>query len=278
MQNTSPISRMWSRRFWLARLVVPLALLVAVGACSGDDKQYVERPVEDLYNEAQNLLDQQDYKAAAEAFDEVERQHPYSPWAVKAQLMSAYSYYQDNAYDEAVIGLDRFIQLHPSNRDVPYAHYLKALSYYEQISDIGRDQKMTRLALDSFKELIIRYPASKYARDAQLKLDLAFDHLAGKEMEIGRYYLRHGHYLAAINRFRNVVEHFQTTTHVPEALHRLTEAYMALGVVGEAKKAAAVLGHNFPGSEWYIDSYEIVEDKDFRASQPKPSKPWYWPF
>ena len=211
------------------------------------------------------------------AFDETDRQHPYSVWATKSQLMSAYAHYQGNAYDEAIIILDRFIQLHPSNKDVPYAFYLKALCYYEQISDVGRDQKMTELALKSLNDVILRFPRSKYARDAKLKIDLTRDHLAGKEMEIGRYYENQGQYLAAINRFRSVVDKFQTTTHVPEALHRLTESYLALGLVDQANKTAAVLGYNFPGTEWYIDTYEIVENKQIRKPERKKS-PWYWPF
>jgi outer membrane protein assembly factor BamD len=185
--------------------------------------------------------------------------------------MAAFGYYQRNEYDDAIVALDRFIQLHPSNRDTPYAYYLKALSYYEQISDVERDQKMTESALKTLEELIARYPDSKYARDAKVKLDLTYDHLAGKTMEIGRYYLRRGYYLAAVNRFKSVVDNYQTTTHVPEALHRLVEAYLALGLEEEARKSAAVLGHNFPGSEWYIDSYELVELKRVRESD----RPWY---
>ena len=265
------------RSGFLRAAVFALAV-VALGACAAKEKPYVERPVETLYNNALTQLNNDEFEEAAKAFDEVERQHPYSVWAVRAQLMSAYAFYLANKYDEAIISLDRFIQLHPSNRDIAYAHYLKALCYYEQISDIGRDQKMTRLALEALKELIVRFPSSKYARDAQVKLDLTFDHLAGKEMEIGRYYLKRGQYLAAINRFRNVVEHFQTTTHVPEALHRLTEAYLAIGVVDEAKKTAAVLGHNFPGSEWYLDSYRLLEGKNVSFAGAEPKKPWYWPF
>ena len=186
--------------------------------------------------------------------------------------MSAYVSYLANRYDDAVLSLDRFIQLHPTNRDVAYAMYLKGLSYYEQISDVSRDQKVTELSLNSFKELISRFPKSKYARDAQVKIDLAYDHLAGKEMEIGRYYHQQRQYLAAINRFRKVVESYQTTTHVPEALHRLTEAYLALGVLEEARKTASVLGHNFPGSEWYVDSYEVLENKKIN---PEKDIPWW---
>jgi len=250
-----------------------LLLVLLVGGCESKKKEYIERPVEKLYNEALDLMQAKQYGSAVETFDEVERQHPYSVWATKAQLMASYAYYLGNRYDDAILALDRFIQLHPSNRDVAYAMYLKGLSYYEQISDVARDQKITELALNSFKELVARFPQSKYARDVKVKIDLAYDHLAGKEMEIGRYYHTQRQYLAAINRFRNVVENYQTTTHVPEALHRLTEAYLSLGIVDEARKTAAVLGHNFPGSEWYIDSYEIVEGKKVRIT--KEDVPWW---
>ena len=236
-----------------------VAAVAIVAGCSGDgDEEYVERPVEDLYNQAQDLLEDGDAHQAGQAFEEVERQHPYSQWATRAQLMSAYAFYEANDYDEAIAAAQRFIELHPGNQDVPYAYYLVGISYYEQISDVGRDQKMTERALEAFDELVRRFPDSKYARDAELKADLTRDHLAGKEMSIGRYYLRRGQYVAAINRFRNVVERYQTTTHVPEALHRLTEAYLALGLDEEAQKNAAVLGYNFPSSEWYQDSYALL--------------------
>ena len=249
---------------WPARRLALLALL-AVAACAGSKKtEYVERPVEEIYNEALDLIQRRQYGASTIKFDEVERQHPYSGWATKAQLMAAYGFYQANRYDDAVIALDRFIQLHPSHHDVSYAYYLRALCYYEQISDVARDQKMTMLAMRTLRELVARFPYSKYARDAKLKLDLTNDHLAGKEMEIGRYYHNQRQYMAAINRFRTVVDKFETTTHIPEALHRLTEAYLALGITDEAHKTAAVLGHNFPGSEWYIDAYELIENKQVR--------------
>jgi len=235
-------------------------------------EEYTELPVEQIYNEAMNALQAEEYVAAAKKFDEVERQHPYSTWATKAQLMAAYSYYQNNDYDDAIVALDRFIQLHPSNKDVPYAYYLKGLSYYEQISDVTRDQKMTDLARETLSILVARYPGSKYSRDAKVKLDLTYDHLAGKEMEIGRYYLNQRHYLAAINRFKTVIDDYQTTTHTPEALYRMVEAYWALGIRDEASKIAAVLGYNFPGSEWYMDSYQLVEGKLIR---PRKDDPWY---
>ncbi|MDH3913002.1 MAG: outer membrane protein assembly factor BamD [Rhodospirillales bacterium] len=237
-------------------------------ACSSDDvPEYVERPVEELYNQAMNTLQAGEYKAAARLFDEVERQHPYSVWASKSQLMAAYSHYQDNAYDDTIAALDRFIQLHPGNRDVSYAYYLKALSYYEQISDIKRDQKMTGLALQSLEELQRRFPESKYARDAALKADLARDHLAGKNMSVGRFYQSRDQHLAAINRFRVVVEQFQTTSHVTEALHRLVECYLALGITREARATAAVLGYNYPGSEWYMDSYALLDGMELTPEE-----------
>lgn len=246
-----------------AALLLGLAPLLA--ACSGDDElAYEEAPVEELYNRGYvNLLDGQN-ELAAQYFDEVERQHPYSQWAPKAQLMAAYAYYEDNRYDDAINALDRFIELNPGNEDVAYAYYLKAISYYEQISDVGRDQKMTQLALTSLQDVVRRFPDSEYARDAQLKIDLARDHLAGKHMTIGRYYQRQGEYLAAINRFRLVIEDYQTTTHAPEALHRLVESYLALGVTDEAQATAAVLGYNYPGSPWYADSYYLLTGEDLR--------------
>lgn len=254
-----PLPRRPSRWTALLRALPLLALSLGLAACSGDDEpEYVERPPEELYNEAQDAMQADEYRAAADLFDEVERQHPYSTWATQAQLMAAYAYYEENAYDDAVIALDRFINLHPSHRNVAYAYYLKALCYYEQISDVRRDQKNTQLALDALVEVVRRFPNTDYARDASLKIDLTRDHLAGKEMEIGRYYENQGQYLAAINRFRRVIEQYQTTTHVPEALHRLTECYLAIGIRDEAQSAAAVLGYNFPGSEWYQDSYALL--------------------
>jgi outer membrane protein assembly factor BamD len=234
-------------------------LLLILAACADKkDQPYVERPVDQLYNEASAAMDAGDYKKAADTFDEVERQHPYSEWATRAQLMSAYAHYQELKYDDAIVSLDRFIQLHPGSPDIAYAYYLRALSYYEQITDVQRDQKVTQQALDALNEVVHRFPDTEYARDAKIKIDLTTDHLAGKEMEIGRYYLRRGEYTAAIGRFRRVVDNYQTTSHVPEALLRLTEAYMALGLVSEAKQTAAVLGYNFPGSDWYADAYTLV--------------------
>ncbi len=238
-----------------------LLLALLLGACSSDDAadNYQERPVQELYNKALADLNSENYLSAAQGFDEVERQHPYSVWSTKAQVMSAFAYYQSNKYDQAILAADRFIELHPGNKDVAYAYYLIAISYYEQITGVGRDQKVTRQALDALERVVRRFPNSEYARDAKLKIDLTRDHLAGKEMEIGRYYQRSDQFVASINRFRQVIERYQTTSHVPEALHRLTESYLALGIEDEAKNAAAVLGYNFPGSEWYQDSYALLD-------------------
>ena len=257
-----------SVRQWLAALVLGLSALLLAG-CASDEKEaaYVERPVEDIYNEAMDYLEAGKYALAASSFDEVERQHPYSKWATKAQIMAAYTHYASGKYDDAVVTLDRFIELHPGNDDVAYAYYLKGLSYYEQISDVARDQRMTENALKTFTDLVRRFPDTDYARDAQLKVDLAYDHLAGKDMNVGRYYLRAGHELAAIGRFRRVIEKYGTTTHVPEALHRLTEAYLALGVIEEARYTAAVLRHNYAGSDWYKDSWALLDKQDLLTAE-----------
>lgn len=262
------ISSRLGRGSGLARVGLCL-LLWACG--SSNEIDYAERPVEEIYNAAFDKLQAGEYQGAALQFDEVERQHPYSVWASKAQIMAAYAFYQDNKYDDAINALDRFIQLHPGNPDIEYAYYLKAISYYERISDVGRDQEQTELALESLTELKRRFPESRYARDATLKIDLARDHLAGKHMEIGRFYQKQSEYLAAINRFRSVIQNFQTTTHVPEALHRLVECYLALGVIDEAQSTAAVLGHNFPGNPWYLDSYTLLTGDDLRPQDGKES-------
>ncbi|MBV9522457.1 MAG: outer membrane protein assembly factor BamD [Alphaproteobacteria bacterium] len=259
----------------IRRYAIALALSLLASGCGGTKETAADKPVEELYNAAMDKFSDADFRGAATAFDEVDRQHPYSVWATKAQIMDAYALYQAQKYDEAVVALDRFIQLHPGNRDAAYAYYLKALCYYVQIVDVGRDQKVTGQALKALDEVIRRFPESRYARDARLKLDLTRDHLAGKEMEIGRYYENQGQYLAAINRFRRVVDNYQTTTHVPEALHRLTECYLTLGIVDEARSAAAVLGHNYPGSEWYQDSYALLTGAPSEAAaDEKPSKGW----
>ncbi|MES2339494.1 MAG: outer membrane protein assembly factor BamD [Pseudomonadota bacterium] len=236
---------------------------LATAGCAGrggpkGDTPYVARDVGTLYSAAKDRLDRGQYKEAAALFDEVERQHPYSIWARRAQVMGAFSYYLDRDYTQSIQSSQRFLSVHPGNRDAPYAYYLIALSYYEQISDVTRDQKITQQALDALGELMRRYPNSRYAADARLKVDLVRDHLAGKEMEIGRFYERRGQWLAASMRFRSVVEQYQTTSHTPEALMRLVETYLALGVREEAKKSAAVLGANYPGTDWYERAYKLI--------------------
>lgn len=268
-----PIRRHPAFSFRAALMGVFALAAAGLAGCSSDsdDLPYEERPVEQIYNKAMDHMAAGEYIPATKEFDEVERQHPYSEWARRAMLMGAYANYKVNQYDEAILSAQRFISLHPSNKDVPYAYYLIGLSYYEQISDVGRDQKMTENALNSFYELVRRFPRSEYARDAQLKIDLTLDHLAGKEMEIGRYYLNRHDYIAAINRFRAVIEKYQTTTHTPEALERLTEAYLSLGIKTEAQTAAAILGYNFPGSDWYEDSYALLADQGLEPQENKDS-------
>jgi outer membrane protein assembly factor BamD len=249
--------------------VAVMAATLTLGGCEtvsglfgGDDTEYRpgqgDAPVELIYNKAMDELQSGDYRAAAAYFEEVERQFPYSVWARRAILMTAYSYYEVNKYSDAINACDRFLALYSGNKDAAYAFYLKSISYYEQIVDVGRDQATTQQALVALNDVVTRFPGTRYARDARLKLDLALDHLAGKEMSIGRYYLRKQQYVAAINRFRMVVTNFQTTSQVPEALHRLVEAYVALGVRSEAQQAAAVLGYNYPGSRWYEESYALM--------------------
>jgi outer membrane protein assembly factor BamD len=255
--------------FRRARRAALAAAVLLVAACAGSDQrpEYVERPVEELYNEAMDLLESRQYVDAAVAFEEVERQHPYSRWATRAMFMAAFSYYEARRYDDAIIAAERFIDWNAGSNQVPYAQYLIGMSYYERISDVGRDQRMTAEAEGAFTELTRRFPNTRYARDAELKLDLIRDHLAGKEMEVGRFYLERDQYVAAINRFQRVLAEYQTTTHVPEALHRMVEAYTALGVTDEARRYAAVLGYNYPGSEWYERSYALVTDPDLPPLQ-----------
>ncbi|GAO55648.1 MULTISPECIES: outer membrane protein assembly factor BamD [unclassified Novosphingobium] len=233
----------------------------AGGARSKKDVAYVARDVDTLYMAAKERLDQGNAKQAAALFDEVERQHPYSPWARRAQLMSAFSYYAARDYAKATQSAQRFLSIHPGNKDAPYAYYLIALCYYEQISDVTRDQKITLQAQTALNEVMRRFPNTDYATDARLKMDLVNDHLAGKEMEIGRFYQRSGKWLAGTLRFRVVVDKYQQTSHTPEALYRLVESYLALGVPEEAQKAAAVLGNNYPGSEWYQKAYRLMNSK-----------------
>jgi outer membrane protein assembly factor BamD len=246
-----------------AVLATATAAMALTAGCAGrgnkpKDTAYVARDVDSLYLAAKKKLDDGDANAAAALFDEVERQHPYSPWARRAQLMSAFSYYVARDYTKSIQSGQRFLSIHPGNKDAAYAYYLIALCYYEQISDVSRDQKDTQQALQALNDIARRYPDTPYATDARLKIDLVNDHLAGKEMTIGRYYERSAKWLAAEIRFRNVVEKFQTTSHAPEALFRLVETNLALGIPEEAEKNAAVLGANYPGSEWYERAYKLM--------------------
>jgi outer membrane protein assembly factor BamD len=252
-----------------------VAACLVVSACSGvtdkKDAPYVERPVEQIYADAWKQIDNHDWENAAKQFDEVERQHPYSIWARRAMLMSAFCYYQANKYTDATNTADQFISLHPGSREVSYAFYLKAMALYEQIVDVGRDQTVTEQALTALQDVVQRFPNSEYARDARLKIDLTLDHLAGKEMEVGRYYLTRRNYIGAINRFKTVVQRYQKTPQIAEALERLTEAYYALGVYNEAKTAAAVLGANYPGSPWYQDAYDLLVTHNMKPEADKSS-------
>lgn len=238
-------------------------LAVSLGACSslfGSDDNLPDEPADRLYNEGLFLLNQK--KAPREAvkkFEEVDRQHPYSEWARKALIMSSYAYYSFGSYDDSVTAAKRYISLHPGSPDAAYAQYLIGSSYFDEIPDITRDQARTDKALAALDEVVRKYPSSEYAVSAKQKMDIARDQLAGKEMLVGRYYLQKKDYTGAINRFKVVVTKYQTTRHVEEALMRLTEAYMALGIVAEAQTAAAVLGHNFPDSDWYRRAYSLVK-------------------
>lgn len=248
------------------KLAAALALSLLITGCSilgGSDRRerlaYVERPAENIYNEGMDQMERNDLGKAKLLFQEVERQHPFSKWARRAMLMTAYANYLSADYEEAVSTAQRFISLHPGNESTPYAYYLIAMSYYDQIYDVGRDQATTTSAEAALQQVVRRYPDSDYARDALLKLELTHDHLAGKEMSVGRYYLKENQQLAAIGRFKTVVREFETTSHVEEAMHRLVEAYVSLGIVEEAKLVGSVLGYNYPNSEWYRDSYDLLQ-------------------
>ncbi|MBC4015924.1 outer membrane protein assembly factor BamD [Siccirubricoccus deserti] len=241
----------------------------------------LDQSPEGLYAAGVEALQARRFPQAVDLFDQVERDHPYSTWATNAKIMAAYGEYQRNRYTEAIGALDRFIQLHPAHRDIAYAYYLRALCYYEQITDAQRDQRTTEQAMAALQDVVNRFPDTAYARDARLKIDLGRDHLAGKEMNIGRFYQRQRLYGAAIGRFKRVVEDFQTTNHVPEALHRLTEIYLALGLPEEAKATASVLGHNFPGSPWYQDSYALLVEGSVPVAAERPGfarRAWNWIF
>ncbi len=245
--------------FYLA--LASVAVVLPLSGCADHDKNAIlpDEPADKLYNEGLTLLNRREYSDAAKKFEEVDRQHPYSEWARKSLLMSAFAYYQEQKHDETIAAARRYVALHPGSQDAAYAQYLMASSYFDRIPDITRDQQATERAMRSLEEVIRKYPDTEYAEGSRRKLEVARDQLAGKEMLIGRYYMDKRNFTGAINRFKSVVTQYQTTRHVEEALMRLTEAYMALGIVNEAETAAAVLGHNFPSSQWYRDAYKLVE-------------------
>lgn len=247
------------RRIPLFILLLSSVALAACGTAKVKNAPPAEKPAEQIYAEAMNAAKAKEFTKARNLFEEVERQHPYSDLATESQIKSAEISYKALKYDEAMAAIDRFVELHPGHPQVDYALYMKAMCYYEQLSDVMRDQDMTQQAMDAFDVVVKRFPESKYAREASLKIDLTRDHLAGKEMEIGRYYQKKGELNAAINRFKTVVDQYQTTSHTAEALHRLVESYTALGLKDEATRVAIVLGYNYPGSRWYKDTYNLLE-------------------
>lgn len=278
------------RRTAPRRLGLFLLLPLSLAACGGGDDGLRawdgsqaglrarvargEETADSLYASGIAALQAKRWQQAVELFDLVEREHPYSTWATNAKLMGAYGEYMRNRYPEAIAALDRFIQLHPAHRDVAYAYYLRALCYYEQINDVQRDQSASLTALGALQDVVDRFPETTYARDAKLKMDLARDHLAGREMDVGRFYQRRKLYGAALGRFRNVVDNYQNTNHVAEALHRMTEIYLSLGLPQEARRTASVLGHNYPGSEWYEDSYRLLVESG--QAPPEEERPGFF--
>ncbi len=262
------LSVSWSRKA-VVIVAIAAAALVATG-CAGKKPKprlaYIERPVELLYTTGATRLDQHRWSEAIAYFQEVERQHPYSEWSRRSILMTAYANYQANQYAQAVEDADRFINLYPGNPSTPYAYYLKAICYFEQIVDVGRDQAATEQALAALRDVQQRFPNSEYAVDARVKLDMVYDQLAGKEMAVGRWYLREGQTISAVGRFRTVVDKYQTTSHAPEALYRLVEADLTLGLMGEAQRTGAILGYNYPDDVWYRDAYRLLSDKGLQPA------------
>jgi outer membrane protein assembly factor BamD len=247
------------------------ALLAGLLAGCADDKNAIapDEPADKLYNEGLTLLNKKEFVDSAKKFEEVDRQHPYSDWGRKSLLMAAFAYYEGGKYDDTIMAAKRYVTLHPGSSDAAYAQYLMASAYFDQIPDVSRDQARTERAMQVLAEVARKYPDTEYAESAKKKIEVARDQLAGKEMTIGRFYLERRDFIGAINRFKAVVTQYQTTRHVEEALMRLTECYMALGIVNEAQTAAAVLGHNFPSSPWYQDAYKLVQTG---GSEPRENK------
>lgn len=263
-------------KIMLALPLLALALTACQNARRDEQLAYVERPVEQLYSRATEELDKRDYDDAILLFNEVERQHPYSEWARRSSLMSAFASYESRRYDDAISTAQRYLSLNPAGQGAAYAYYLIAASYFDQIMDVGRDQKTTELAKAALNDVVRRYPGTDYARDATLKLDMVQDQLAGKEMEIGRWYLRRNQHLSAVNRFRTVVKDYDTTSHAPEALYRLVETYLSLGLKQEALASGAVLGYNYPETNWYRDAYRLLgnEGLDPEAASEAQKRTW----
>lgn len=266
---------MAARLLALVLLMAPLCACSSLGGLFGkedDDTAVAEEPADKLYNEGLYLLnDKGEYKSAAKKFEEVDRQHPYSDWARKSLIMSAFAYYQNGDYDDSITAAKRYVTLHPGSPDAAYAQFLIGSSYFDRIPDITRDQDRTEKAIAELEEVVRKYPNSEYADSAKKKIEIARDQLAGKEVDIGRWYMQKKDWTGAINRFKVVVTRYQTTRHVEEALMRLTEAYMSLGIVGEAQTSAAVLGHNFPDSPWYQDAYRLVKSRGLEPEVDKNS-------
>jgi outer membrane protein assembly factor BamD len=262
--------RLWP--FKGIRLLMVVVAAALLGACSKSTEGTIDafaddRPAGVLYNEGLAYLNDGKLKKAAESFEEVDRQHPYSDWARKALIMNAFANYRSGKFDASGQAANRYLSLYPGSEDVPYAHYLIGSSYFKQIPDVTRDQDATRAAINSLREIVLQYPDSEYADDARKKIIVARDQIAGKEMQIGRYYLERKEYTAAINRFNGVVVEYQDTRHVEEALERLTEANLSLGLVAEAQNAAAILGHNYPNSPWYNDAYKLLQAGGLEPSE-----------
>lgn len=257
-------------RLGMIGMVAALAITAGCSGRGGEKERAIESySAEEIFQQAEVQLEtgrKVKTKEAARLFGEVERLYPYSEWAKRALIMQAFTFHQNKDYENSRASAQRFIDFYPADEDAAYAQYLLAISYYDQIDDVGRDQGLTFQALQALRTVIERYPDSEYARSSILKFDLAFDHLAAKEMEIGRYYLKKGNFASSINRFRVVIEQFQTTSHTPEALHRLVEAYLSLGLDAEAQTAGAILGYNFKSTEWYEDSYRLLTG---RGLEPK---------
>lgn len=268
--QSSPVSRP------VGVVLIALAAVLTLSACNGGQNRprlaYEERPVELLYNTGYERLQRQRWSDAVDYFQEVERQHPYSEWSRRAILMQIYAYYQNGNYEESIAAADRFIQLFPGSPSAAYAFYMRATCHFEQIVDVGRDQGQAEQALTGLRDVARRYPGSSYATDAVVKIDMVNDQLAGKEMNIGRYYQRANQPLAAMGRYKAVIDNeaFQRTSHTPEALYRLVEVYLTLGLKDEAERNGAVLGYNYPGSPWYAEAYALLTE-DGRRPETAPT-------